>query len=134
MLGEKVHQDNEIPVSIVARPDMKYYDGKNKQFAPKLELSADTVTLGVINGKKHKSETVMLSNKGRTELEISSIQMFTQGLQITLDKSRLQPNEQAKLKITADRAKLLKSKTKPRILMITNDPDHAKIIINVIVK
>ena len=133
-LGEKVQADNEVPVSIVLLPDMKSFDGKNKQYAPKIQLSTENVTLGLVNGKKHKSETIVITNKGRLALDISSLRMFTTGLQLTLGKRTLQPGEQTKLKITADREKLLKSKTRPRILMITNDPDKAKIIISVNVK
>ena len=133
-LGEKVQSDNEVPVSIVLLPDVKVYTEKNKQFAPKIDLSSESVNLGLINGKKHKRETIVITNKGRLALDISSLRMFTPGLQLTLGKRQLQPGEQTKLKITADREKLLKSKTRPRILMITNDPDKAKIIINVNVK
>ena len=57
--------------------------------------------------------------------------MFTGGLKISLNKSRLMPGEYAKLKITAMRDDLLKVRTRPRILMITNDPDKAKIVITI---
>lgn len=130
-LGEKVTADNEVPVSVVALPDLTSFEGTNKQYAPKMTITSDTVRLGLIDGKMHKSETIVITNKGRTNLNISSLQMFTPGLKITLGKRELQPGDQAKLKITADRNKLLRQKTKPRILMITNDPDHAKVIINV---
>ena len=133
-LGEKISNENEMPVSVVTLPDLKTYDGKNKQYAPKMELSADTVLLGRINGKEKKAETITLANKGRMPLTISSIQMFTPGLTITLGKRELQPGEQTKMKITANRRKLLKQKTKPRILMITNDPDKTKFIINIKIK
>ena len=133
-LGERVSSANELPVSIVTLPDLKAYSGKNKQYAPKMELSKSDVELGKINGKMKKRETLLLSNKGRTPLTISSLQLFTPGLKITLDKRELQPGEQTKLRITANRQLLLKQKTKPRILMITNDPDKPKLIINIKVK
>ena len=133
-LGEKVQPETEVPVSIVALPDLKSFEGKNKQYAPKLVLSADTIQVGLIDGKMRKTETIHISNNGRTPLSISSLQMFTAGLKITLGQRELQPGQQTKLKITADREQLLKSKTKPRVLMITNDPDHAKVIININVK
>lgn len=133
-LGEKVQADNEVPVSIVLLPDLKSFDGKNRQYAPKIQLSAEEVTLGMVDGKKRKSETIVITNKGRLALDISSLRMFTAGLELTLGKRTLQPGEQTKLKITADRDKLLKSKTRPRILMITNDPDKAKVIIPIHIK
>ena len=40
----------------------------------------------------------------------------------------------AKMKVTGYAEDLQKVRTKPRILMITNDPDHAKVVINIKVK
>jgi len=72
-----------------------------------------------------------LQNLGKTTLKITSLQMFTRGLKVTLDKTSLEPNETAMMKITGYAADLQKVRTKPRILMITNDPDHTKVIINI---
>jgi hypothetical protein len=60
--------------------------------------------------------------------------MFTKGLKLTLNKKELKPGEQAKMKIVGDCDYLRKSRTKPRILMITNDPDQSKLVININVK
>ena len=133
-LGDKVGTDNELPVSVVLLPDMQRFDGKNKQYAPQMHLSADSLTLGLVDGKMHKSETILITNNGRTELDISSIRMFTGGLKLTLGKQKLQPGEQTKLKVTANREQLRKARQKPRILMITNDPDLSKVVIKVNVK
>jgi len=60
--------------------------------------------------------------------------MFTTGLEVSLNKTELQPGESTRLKITAEAEGLKKAQQKPRILMITNDPDNAKVVINVNVK
>lgn len=134
-LGNRVSADSELPVSVVLLPNTTLFSGSNKQYAPCMELSADSLTLGVVNGKKRKSEVITITNTGRTALNISSLQMFTKGLKVTLDKRELQPHESAKLKITmSDRNQLLKARQKPRVLMITNDPDHSKVVIKVGVK
>ena len=133
--GEKVNSDIELPVSVVLLPNMVGFEGANKQYAPSLQLSADTLALGMINGKMRKNGIVTLTNTGRLPLNISALQMFTRGLKVTLDKRELQPQQSAKLKIAiADRNQLLKARQRPRVLMITNDPDHAKVIIKVGVK
>ena len=133
-LGDKISPDNELPVSIVLLPDMKRFDGVQKQYAPQMELSATELHLGIVNGKKQKNGTIVITNHGRTELSISSLQISARGLKVTLDKRMLQPGEQARLKVAADREVLLKQRSKPRVLMITNDPDRSKVIINVNVK
>jgi hypothetical protein len=75
------------------------------------------------------------SKQDMVMMQYSSLQMFTKGLKVTLDKRELQPRESTKLKIAmSDRSQLLKARQKPRVLMITNDPDHAKVVIKVNVK
>jgi hypothetical protein len=134
-LGEKVSSETELPVSVVLSPNTTLYAGGNKQYAPKMELSVDSLSLGRLGGKNRKSGVITITNTGRTALNISSLQMFTKGMKVTLDKRELQPRETAKLKIAVtDRNQLLKARQKPRVLMITNDPDHSKVVIKVNVK
>lgn len=133
-LGDKVSQDNELPVSVVLLPETTTFDGNARQYAPKMQLSDSVLHLGLVDGKKVKRATITIANNGRTALDIRSVQMFTRGLKLTLDKRQLQPGEQASLKIVADRTQLLKARQKPRVLMITNDPDHPKVVISISVK
>ncbi len=128
-LGEKISPDNELPVSVVLLPNLQPFEGKNLQYAPKMTLSSSVLEVGNVDGKKRKKAQLMITNTGRLPLEISSLQMFTRGLKVTLDKQTLQPHEKAKLKIVADLDVLKKSRTKPRILMITNAPEQPKVII-----
>ena len=133
-LGEKVTQDTEIPISVVLLPDLKDFDGNNRQYAPKMTFSATSLELGNIKGKKQKKAEVIITNTGRLPLEISSIQMFTSGLTLTVDKKVLQAGEHTKLKVVGDLAKLKNLRTKPRVLMITNDPEHSKVVIPIHVR
>jgi hypothetical protein len=88
----------------------------------------------MIGGKNRKKAELTLTNKGRTVLEISSLQMFTEGLTLTLDKRKLEPGQRARLKVVGNLDLLKKARQKPRILMITNDPDQAKVVIPIYVK
>ena len=126
-LGETVNQDIEIPVSVVLLPDTKLFDGSNRQYAPRMSLSADVLTLD----SKHRSSTIIITNSGRMPLNISSLQMFTRGLKLQLNKKVLAAGEKAKLKIKADPDLLKKARSKPRVLMITNDPTRPKVIITI---
>ena len=101
-LGEKVSEDNSMGVSVVLLPDMKSFDAANKANAPKLQISTTDI-----------------------------MQLFTRGLKVTLDQRTIQPGQSTKLKITGIANDLQKVRTRPRILMITNDPDHAKVVINI---
>ena len=71
--------------------------------------------------------TVNLATKYSSKLD----QLFTAGLKVTLSKSEIAPGQSANLKITGIAEELQKLRTRPRILMITNDPDHAKVVVNI---
>lgn len=129
--GDKVSQDKEINVSAVLLPNFVNLTESQRQAAPRIVLSADKVKLADMKGGKKKKTEIEISNQGRTSLDISSIQMFTTGLQMSLPKTRLAPGETTKMKITVNEKDISQSPVKPRILIITNDPDNAKVIIEV---
>ena len=128
-LGEKVSQDNEIPISAILLPHLQDYDQLSKQIAPVLQMSSTEVDFTNFEGKKKKTSELILQNVGKTTLKITSLQLFTTGLKVTLSQQTLEPNEIASLKITGIAADLAKLRRSPRILMITNDPDHPKVVI-----
>ena len=124
-LGEKVKSATEIGVSAVLLPPVKQMEN-----APQLVLSDTTLVLD-FNGKAKKSGEIVVANSGKSQLDITSLQMFTRGLKVTLGKTRLAPNESTKLKITGVAEDLKKARSAPRVLMITNDPTQAKVIITI---
>ncbi len=128
--GDKVRSDHEITVSAVLLPAFEGMTEAQKEQAPRIQLSKETIDI-TFDGKSKKADIIDITNGGRSELNISSLQMFTSGLRISLDKRRLRPGESARLKVTALRDDLKKVRTKPRILMITNDPQKPKIVINI---
>ena len=133
-LGEKVSKDSEIPVSVVLLPHLQDYDEFSKGLAPQLQMSSTDIDFTDFGGKKKKTVELQLSNVGKTTLKISSMQLFTTGLKVTLGKQELEPGLSTTLKVTGYADDLQKLRVKPRILMITNDPDHAKVVININVK
>ena len=132
--GDKVSDDKEISVSAVLLPEFRNMSETQRLNAPVMKLSTETLDLGSFDDKDEKSGTITIENQGKSRLNISSMQMFTSGLKVRLNKSRLDPGESAKLKITAYKKQLKKARSKPRVLMITNDPDKSKVVIHVKVK
>ena len=130
--GDKVAPEKEIVVSAVLLPGFENMTPAKKALAPKIEMSATDLNLGRFNGKKKLKGEILITNKGKSELDIRSMQMFTMGLQVNLKKSKILPGETVKMKVTAVAADLKKSRVRhPRILMITNDPDHAKVMVKI---
>ena len=130
--GDRIAPEKEIVVSAVLLPGFENMTPAKKTLAPKIEMSATDLNLGRFNGKKKLKGEILITNKGKSELDIRSMQMFTMGLQVNLKKSKIQPGETVKMKVTAVAADLKKSRVRhPRILMITNDPDHAKVMVKI---
>lgn len=133
-MGEKVSRENEVGVSAILLPDLKDYTSFSKSMAPQLQMSTTDIDFTSFDGKSKKTAEIILQNVGKTTLRITSMQMFTRGLKVTLGSSELAPAQVTTMKITGIRSELLKARTKPRILMITNDPDHSKVVVNIRVK
>lgn len=131
--GDKVSGDKELSVSAVLLPSFVELSAEQYAAAPRIALSADSLDLGSFAGKAKKSGTLTITNRGQSDLEISSLQMFTDALSVSLSKSRLRPGEQARLKVTALARRMTAARSVPRVLMITNDPERPKVVVNVIV-
>jgi len=127
-LGEKVSDDNEVTVSAVLLPG--FDNSADRSFAPKAVLSAKQIDIE-FGGKPKRSGEIVISNSGKSALKISSLQMFTSGLKVTLGKREIAPGEQTKLKVTCNREQLMKARSKPRVLMITNDLGMSKVTIDI---
>ncbi len=129
--GEKVSADKEISVSAVLLPDFDNISETQIANAPSIKLSSESLDLGDFGGKQSKSGTIIIENVGQSQLDIRSMQMFTAGMSVKLNKSKLKPGDQAKLKITVNRKQLRNARSKPRVLMITNDPQRPKVVVYV---
>lgn len=133
--GDKIAPEKEIVVSSVLLPAFDNMTAAKKALAPKAELSTTNLDLGSFGNRKKLKGEVLITNKGKSKLEIRSMQMFTMGLQVQLKKSKIESGETVKMKVTVVKPDLKKSRAKnPRILMITNDPDNAKVVVKIHVK
>lgn len=129
--SEKISEDKEISISTVLLPPQIAQDDAARLYGPKMQLSTTTIDFSDFAGKSKKKSEIVITNNGRTELDITTLQMFTPGLQVTLPKRKLAAGESTKMKITGVASVLKKVKTRPRILMITNDPDNQKVVIEI---
>lgn len=132
--GEKPTQDKEIHVTSILLPSMGQVTDQQLAYMPKMKISSTNLDLGEFEGKKKKKGTLVIENLGRTDLEISKVQMFTEGLVIDLSNNVIQPGQTAKLKVTADQKVIKGVKRQPKILLITNDPKNQKVIVDINVK
>lgn len=126
-MGDKVSETNEIGVSAVLLPAPP----ASGELAPALTLSTTEVEMGALDDKSKLTQVVTLTNTGKSDLVISSLQVFNKAVGVSVGDRVLKPGKSTKMKITVTAKYLHKSKNRPRILLITNDPEHSKEIINV---
>lgn len=127
--GDKVSEENEIVISAVLLPDFSGLSAEELARAPKLELSADSLSIGKMGLLNRKSATIRLYNKGKDPLEIRAIQVSNRSLGISLSNRRIEAGTSAKLKITVHGKYLNRVKNRPRVILITNDPQMPKVVI-----
>ena len=129
--GDKVGEENAIPVSAVLLPDFSHISQQQRLNPPAVELSTEELTLPPLAENEKKSQKIVVKNVGKSDLEITDLQVFNPALGVQLKKRVLKPGASTKMKITAYGKYLKKVKGTPRVLMITNDPNCPKIIVKV---
>ncbi len=132
--NERMSEENAFDITTIVLPNFGLVSEQQLVYMPKLSISETTLDLGRFEGKKRKKGTVTIENLGRTNLEISSIQSFTEGLTVELNDKVIQPGMSTKLRVTAEKKLLRGVKKQPKLLLITNDPRSPKVIIDVNVK
>ena len=130
--GDKVSEDNEIPVSAILLPDFSRMTANDSLNAPAIRISETDIDLSVpLIKKKKASHDILIANAGKTPLVISKLQVFNSSVGVSLKKTVLPPDGMTKLKVTIRKRDVGNKKHHLRILMITNDPLRPKVEINI---
>lgn len=130
--GDKVGDENEIPVSAILLPDFSGMTDAEKANAPVVGLSAKDLDMSAVLAKKSKArQDIIVTNTGRSPLQINKLQVFHPAVGVSLKKSTLQPGESTRLRVTVEKKNIGKKRRHLRLLMITNDPMQPKVEINI---
>lgn len=130
--GDKVGDENEIPVSAVLLPDFSGMTDTEKANAPVISLSTKNIDMSAVLAKKSKArQDIIVTNNGRFPLQINKLQVFHPAVGVSLKKSMLQPGESTRLRVTVVKNNIGKKRRHLRLLMITNDPMQPKVEINI---
>ncbi len=138
--GDKVGDDNEILLSAVLLPSFSNLTASELERAPHIvlrdgdEVLEGDLDLSASNGKKKKdksvSKVVQVTNTGDSELNITALQVMNRAVSVSLGNRVIPPHGSTKLKINVDLKQLEQTKNWPRVLIISNDPHNAKIILS----
>lgn len=130
-MGDKIGEANEIIVSAVLLPGFSQLTEAQQAQAPRLELSEHNLDMGSLGDKPKKTAVLTLHNAGQSPLHVHQVQVFNKAVSVSLGNRTLKPGKTTKLKITVTAQDLRSAKTRPRVLLITDDPAHAKEVINI---
>lgn len=128
--GDKVSAANEIDISAVLLPQFRNLTASSLATAPRLVLSADSLDFSAMP-KAKATQTLIISNEGQSPLTIQSVQVYGKALGVSLSNRVVKPGQQVKLKVSINRKFEKLSKSRPRVLLISDDPQRPKISINV---
>lgn len=134
-MGDKVSEANEILVSSVLLPAFPHLTAEEMERAPHIVLmDGDEMLDGELNmvsgGKKRVTRIVNVTNIGEEPLVVSAVQVFNRAMTVSLGDRNIAPHGTTKLKITLDMKELQRAKSGPRLLLISNDPRQAKIVLS----
>lgn len=127
-LGDKVGESNEIVVSSVLLPEVTSASATGGKIA----LSTGEVTFER-NARKMKA-VVMVSNSGTAPLRIHNLQVFNHAVEVSLSDRVVAPGKSVRLKISLRKDLLGRFKSRPRVLIVSDDVDNPIKIINIAVR
>lgn len=133
--GDKVGEENELPLSAVLLPDFSKLTEVERQHAPVIQLSTDRIDVSEVLAHKRKAKAdITVANTGRSPLHLGHLQVFHPAVGVSLKKSVLQPGESTRLRVTVTKRGIGRHRRHLRVLLITNDPSQPKVEINIVAK
>lgn len=133
-MGDKIGAENEILVSAILLPNFADLSAEAITKAPELSVSESSIVLGGTTSKKAFSQSITLTNTGKSDLHIQHVQVFNKALSVGIGNRTIRPGKSTKLKISVSEKYINKSKGRMRVLLITDAPQQAKQYINVDIK
>ncbi len=131
--GDKVNEENELPLSAVMLPDFSGMSETERAHAPKVHISEMEIDLSSQLARRNRAvHEVFLVNDGQSPLQVNRLQVFNNAIELRLKKATLQPGEVTTLQVVVQKKSLHKSRKPLRFLIITNDPVRPKVEVNII--
>lgn len=130
-LGDKVCDENEIQVSAVLIPAFSNLSQEQLKRAPIMKVSTTELQMPALGKKKTVHGSVTIRNTGKTTLNIQQVQVFNKALSVALGNRTIAPGKHTTLKISVSASLLKRTKARPRVLLVSDDPNHSVETINV---
>lgn len=125
--SESVQLNGRINSTAVLAQDFSSLTPEERANAPRLTLQADTITFGPFDKKKQIKKQVVLTNTGKSDLKIYSVDRSNSLLtSLSMKERTIRPGKKVKMLLTLTPEDIARAAThESSILLMTNDPDHA---------
>lgn len=133
-MGDKISDDNEIQISAILLPDFSKMTDEEKENAPQLNISESFLEFAPTAKKAKNSHTILVQNNGKSDLRFEQVQVFSEALSVSLGNKVLKPGASTKMKVNVLPKYLKRAKGQPKVLLITNDPEQPKTVIDIDIK
>ena len=127
--GERIGKHNAIDVAVTLLPELTT-DAASLATAPVIQLDKNSLHLGSLGSKSKIKEHILITNTGKTPLNISAIQVYNPGIEVSISGRTIEPGETRKLKVKVSR-NIFRFKGRRRILLITDDPSQPQTTIDI---
>lgn len=135
LVPDKKNPDNraEIQTVMIVNEDFSKLTAKEREQAPKAEVSEKSIDFGVMDHNGSEVEKILtVTNAGQTPLLIRRAYSPQTGVDIKLSTQKVKPGKTAKVTIAVDPQKIEGEMLNARLTLITNDPDNASQIIRLV--
>ena len=130
--GDKVGEQNEIPVTIVLLPNFSNLTEEERQNLPHIEISATTIDMSADLAVKAKArQDLTITNTGNSTLKIGKLQVFNSAVSADVKSTNIAPGETVRLRVTVNKKTMLQQRRRMRLLILCNDPENPLVAVNI---
>jgi len=130
--GDKVREENEIPVTIILLPDFSELNGEDRLNLPHISVSETEIDVSADMAAKGKAKRdVTITNTGNSTLKIGKLQVFSPALSADIKSSNIAPGQAVNLRVSVSKKAMRQQRRLMRLLLLCNDPDNPLVTINI---
>ena len=130
--GDKVGDDNEIPITIVLLPDFSNLTEEERFNLPHLSISTTELDMSEELAAKNKArKDLVITNTGNSTLKIGKLQVFNSAVSADIKSTNIAPGQAVNLRVTVNKKAMRQQRRQMRLLLLCNDPENPLVTVNI---
>ncbi len=130
--GDKVGEENEIPITIVLLPDFSNLTEEDRLNLPHIDISTTQLDMSAELAAKNKvRKDLTITNTGNSTLKIGKLQVFNSAVSADIKSTNIAPGQMVNLRVTVNKKAMRQQRHRMRLLLLCNDPDNPLVTVNI---